>query len=452
MDENEKRPLETESRIRETPEQVNTDFLTEQIKQRPINRKKLMRRTLLTSLMAVLFGTIACVSFLVLEPLINSALYPGKEEPAPITFPEETGTEEISPQQLLAEDREKGSEQEELELRIQRLVTEKSTDAAAYANMHRSLKKIAEEAGKAMVTVTRITQDYNWFNDQFDHTGRTAGVVVAKTDMEYLVLVRDSGLSSAKRLQISFSDGSVAEARIKQYDRISGYGILEMSISALSSEVRKNLQVASLGISSGSDPAGRPVIAIGSPTGEFGSVEIGMITGGNSSIDLTDAVYKRITTDIYTSSEASGVLIDLNGQVIGLTDLRFNDPGSANLLSAIGISEIKGLIELLSNGKQQPYLGIHGVDVTDQARDELHVPKGTYIRYANVDSPAMKAGLQSGDVITSFNGADIGRYRDLITSIRKCTVGETVPVKYMRSLNGIYTEQKTQITLEGATQ
>ena len=76
------------------------DFMIEKIKARPINRKKLIRRTIITAAMAVLFGTVACVTFLILEPVISNQLYP-EEEPQPVVFPEDQN--EMSPEEMLAE-------------------------------------------------------------------------------------------------------------------------------------------------------------------------------------------------------------------------------------------------------------------------------------------------------------------------------------------------------------
>lgn len=76
------------------------DFLVERIKVRPINRKKLIRRTILTAAMAVIFGLIACVTFLVLEPVINRWLYP-EEKPPMVSFPEDRV--EMLPEDMLAE-------------------------------------------------------------------------------------------------------------------------------------------------------------------------------------------------------------------------------------------------------------------------------------------------------------------------------------------------------------
>lgn len=81
MDEHQK-----ESEKKENP---RFDFMKEQIKERPLNKKKLLRRTAMTVSMAVLFGLVACLTVLVLEPVFSNWLYP--EEPTEnITFPPDT--------------------------------------------------------------------------------------------------------------------------------------------------------------------------------------------------------------------------------------------------------------------------------------------------------------------------------------------------------------------------
>ena len=52
------------------------DFLQERIKERPINKKKLLKKTIITASMAVLFGSLACLSFFLFEPVLNNWLYP----------------------------------------------------------------------------------------------------------------------------------------------------------------------------------------------------------------------------------------------------------------------------------------------------------------------------------------------------------------------------------------
>ena len=78
------------------------NFIKERVKERPVNRRKLLRRTVLTASMAVVFGLIACLTFLVLEPVFTNWLYP-EEEPDPVRLQEEALTEEMLPQDMVLE-------------------------------------------------------------------------------------------------------------------------------------------------------------------------------------------------------------------------------------------------------------------------------------------------------------------------------------------------------------
>ena len=77
------------------------EFLQEKIKERPINKKKLFRRMVITASLAVLFGVLACLSFLLLEPILNNWLYP-EEQPEIVTFPQEK--DEMRPEDMLTEE------------------------------------------------------------------------------------------------------------------------------------------------------------------------------------------------------------------------------------------------------------------------------------------------------------------------------------------------------------
>ena len=82
-------------------EQPRFDFMKEQIKERPLNKKKLLRRTVMTASMAVVFGLVACLTVLVLEPVFNNWLYPEKTGEN-ITFSPET--EEMLPEDMALDD------------------------------------------------------------------------------------------------------------------------------------------------------------------------------------------------------------------------------------------------------------------------------------------------------------------------------------------------------------
>ena len=95
--------------MEEQQNQDRTDFLKETIKQRPLNRKKLIRKTIITAAMAVIFGLVACLTFLLLEPVISNRLYP-EEKPSTVVLVEEKESEEILPEDMIADDSEMSPE------------------------------------------------------------------------------------------------------------------------------------------------------------------------------------------------------------------------------------------------------------------------------------------------------------------------------------------------------
>ena len=107
-------------------------------------------------------------------------------------------------------------------------------------------------------------------------------------------------------------------------------------------------------------------------------------------------------------------------------------------LAAVSISELKGVIELLSNDNPVPYLGLRISTVTDEIAESYQMPKGVYVRDVALDSPAMEAGFQSGDVITAINGETVFAAEDYEKMLRGLTVDDTVHITYERQSAGDY--------------
>ena len=433
------------------PPVVNTDFMKEKIKARPVNRRRLIRRTLITVVLAVLFGAIACVVFLALEPIVSRAINSGSEKPqTPVTFPEEASTkDEISPEDMVADDAQMQKQEaqeaaqeaardivnaDEIRKQVLDQLETGSGRTRMYRDQYDSLSEIASRAAKSMVTVTGITSDYDWAGDAYENSGRTSGTIIAENDGRLLIVTRDTSLKHAEEIEVTFMDGSEADAQIRAEDTVTGFLVLSVDESDLAAPFSTNdsIAVAKLGSSARADLLGKPVIAVGSPSGSQGSVSYGIVTNAALPIDTTDSGYCRITTDIYGSTQAAGALVDLDGAVIGIIDLSYNSTDSSNLISAVGITEIKSLLENLSNAVQMPYFGIHGTDVPAKIHDTLGVPEGAYITRFEMDSPAMESGLQSGDVITRFNGHDIAGFSDLITALEEVKAESLVTVHALR--------------------
>ena len=432
MDEHRKEP--------EKQELPRFDFMKEQIKERPLNKRKLLRRTVITVSMAVLFGLVACLTVLVLEPLFNNWLYP--EAPAEnITFPPDS--EEMLPEDMALDDAELEQETAEPPPEQKEVVDE----LEVYRKTYSRLQKLATEVSRSLVMVTGVTEDRDWFDNMYESKGQTTGVIVANNGREDLILAAAEPVQTVQTITVTFYDESQAQAQVKMTDPISGLVILAIENKSVQDSTRDQIKTAALGSSNYASLPGSPVIALGSPAGMSGSVIYGMATSSGNALDTVDSRYKLITTDICGHREATGVLVNLSGQIIGVIDQKYNEPELENMISALGISELKGTIERMSNGNSQAYLGIHGIDVTKEANEELQVPFGAYVTEIEMDSPAMQAGIQSGDVIISLNGRTVGNFEEYIKALSDSTPGSTVNVTLMRMNQEAYTSMNIQVSL-----
>ncbi len=437
-----------------------SDFMIEKIKERPISRKKLIRKTVITAAMAVIFGSIACLTFLLIEPVINKWLYPD-EEPAQVVFPEDM--EEMAPEDMLSEKIPSDSsgnlsytslEQE----KIQDILSEIVLDKENYSQVYDAMASYVEELNHSMVTVTSVSSNLDWFNNVAESKNQASGVIIANNGKELLILVDYAPLRNAQSMTMTFSylDMSLDSrsqyqipVTLKRQDESTNLAVLTADLKNIPEEVlgENGITIASLGSSNIKNPVGVPVIAMGSPMGVCGSVGYGVITAFTAQNQKADSNYKILQTDIYGSQNAGGVLFDLQGKVIGVITTQNNGTDMKNMIKAYGISELKARIEKMSNGKRLAYMGISAVDVTKEAHDNQRVPYGAFIRAVEMNSPAMLAGIQQGDVLTVFNGKEILSYNDYIDCLMQENPDSTVKLTIMRSAQGEYKEMEVEIIL-----
>ncbi len=436
--------------MEENQNQNNSDFMKETIKQRPLNRKKLVRRTLITAAMAVIFGMVACFTFLLLEPVISNRLYP-EEEPDTVVFLEETVEEEILPEDMIADESQMQPEATEApaleDEQIAQVLSEMKLGIDDYLSLINGLNGVAREIQKSIVSVVGVTSDVGWLDNEYENEGVVSGVVAADNGRELLILANINSLKGADSLKVTFADDLEYEAFIKKKDNNTGYAIIAIQKGTMKETTVNMAKPVSLGTSVSSGLVGIPVIALGRPMGTDDSLCYGSITSTGNSIRLPDSSYKFLTTDIYGSTAASGVLINLRGQVIGMIDMTYNASDMENIISAMGISELKKVVERLSNDKEIAYFGVYGKDVTKEANEEMGVPFGAYITEVDMDAPAMNAGIQSGDVIIRMGDTEISGYQSLVEALLLLKPDQAVTVGLMRQGPDGYTEMEVDVEL-----
>jgi serine protease Do len=436
----------------------NGEFLRETHRRRPVNKGKLARRTLFTVLMAILFGVVACVTFLYLQPVINEKMYP-TAEPIPNMVRLQEDSEEMSPEEMLSEymqqeallaaqeaeeiaaQEQEESEPVELPLsdeQVQQILSKVTIDKAKVRQIYSALYSYTRELNRYVVTISGISSDVDWLNTLEESSRQTSGVVVAENGLELLILADYTPLSSAEYLLVSFSNGEVAGATFKELDPNTNLAILAVELEDLSDDMRDNLPIANLGTSTYIS-VGTPVVAMGSPMGTPSSLGYGMISAAKSTLSVVDATNTLLQTDIVGSAtQASGVLFNLQSQVVGIITTNENTMDAKNLVSAYGITDLKKRIEKMANGEKLCYLGISGTYVTSAANTELGVPFGAFVKTVAMDSPAMMAGIQTGDVITQLDASDINNFADYVAALQNHKVGDVVTLTLMRKSQDYY--------------
>ena len=123
---------------------------------------------------------------------------------------------------------------------------------------------------------------------------------------------------------------------------------------------------------------------------------------------------------------------------------------------AIPMATAKPILEdLIANGKTtttgSPYLGIYGVDVTEDVSKQYNMPEGVYVAQIVDGSGAANAGITTGSIITKVDDTEVGSMEELKECINKYKVGDTVTVTVQIADGGSYTEKQISVTLTNKT-
>ncbi len=179
------------------------------------------------------------------------------------------------------------------------------------------------------------------------------------------------------------------------------------------------------------------VLAIGNPFGLGGSVTAGIISARQRNIDAgpyddflqTDASINR--------GNSGGPMFNLNGEVIGINTAIFSPSGgSVGIGFAIPSNLAKQVVaQLKEYGKtRRGWLGVRIQAVTPEIAESLGMPapKGALVASLTPDGPAAKAGVQAGDIVTKFDGKDIGEMRRLPRVVAETGIDKAVPIEVWR--------------------
>ena len=403
-------------------EKKKDSFIQEQIRKKPFYRRKSFRRTVRGVAVTVIFGVSAGGTFAFVQPF---ALHYMKEKDKMVVVGGETESENA------ATERETPAPLEE--------AAAQKPDLNDYEQFYTEMAAIADETKRSIVTVTGVTSELDLFNDVSESHSSTAGVIISKTEGTLLILTEKNTISDADSIKVTFEDGSIADGWLQASDEISDLAVVKVFSRELGETTAAYVEAAEFA-NSGEMKIGDPIIALSA-----GYVSFGMVTA-QPYLYLCDGSYQRINTDIIGKNGNGGILMNLDGQVVGILGPDTKNADSSTL-NGVGISEIGGLVNALASRTSLPYFGILGKDVTDALSKELNMPKGVIVMQVEEGSPAMENGIQATDVITSFDGSEVESMQDYMAILRDRKPGDTISVSLWRKGKSEYKETKVNITL-----
>lgn len=417
-------------------EQKPYDFMKEVVRKQPVDKAELLKKAGILLGSAAAFGVIAAFAFAAVSPYAQSVF--GTDKSAKIDIPADDIPEE--------EETVQNTEDPETD-QTQNL---QAAPAAAltldqYKDLYSSMMDVAKTAQKSIVTVIGLANNTDWFNQSYESQRQLSGLVVANNGQDLFIATEYRIVENVERIQVKFWNDTQVDARYLKHDPNTGLAVLKVPLSSLSAEDAADIPAAAFG-NSYSVKQGDPVIAVGSPAGYPSAVSYGAVTSMDNVISTVDGEYKMLNTDIAGSSEGSGVLINLEGQIVGLISQNFAG-NTGNTVAAIGISQIKPLLERLSNNEPLIYSGITGQDVTAEVSEKTGIPEGIWVDTVKADSPAMLAGIQSGDVIIKADDTDtttMSKYQDYLES---CSQNQVIQITALRKGTEGYVEIVFDVTL-----
>ena len=257
-------------------------------------------------------------------------------------------------------------------------------------------------------------------------------------DRSGLILTNAHVVDKADKVTVRLKDGRKFEGQVQGADEVTDLAVVKINAGS-------DLPVATLG-SSGNVQVGDWAIAVGNPLGFDNTVTLGIVSTlkrPSSQVGISSKRLEFIQTDAAINpGNSGGPLLNDRGEVIGInTAIRADAMGIG---FAIPIDKAKQISsELQRNGRvAHPFIGIGMDDLTpDKARrinqnpnSPIQIPeiKGVLIGRVVPNSPAARAGIRIGDVITAIDGKSITTGEQLLNIVENSGVGQSLQLKVRR--------------------
>ena len=351
-----------------------------------------------------------------------------------------------------------------------------------------SVASVAKTAMPTVVAITSVSiQEIPYYfgfgfssrsTQQYSSEGSGSGIIVGENDDELLIATNNHVVSGATTLNVCFMGSDVVSAeqetaetaaddsadinvedavsaKIKGTDESNDLAVIAVAKADIPQDTLSEIKIAQLDTSDDLE-VGEQVVAIGNALGYGQSVTSGIVSATERTLDGYEGGTLIQTDAAINPGNSGGALLNSNGEVIGINTAKVATDSVEGMGYAIPISDASDTIQNLMNQEtktkvseaEQGYLGIQGVDVSDESAKMYNMPTGVYISDVVKNGGAQQAGLTKGSVITGLEGTTISDMNSLKEQLQYYRVGDKVKVTVqVPGNNGEYTEKTVEVTL-----
>lgn len=380
----EQKRQQEESEMNETPEY---SFLQEVIKDEVGGTGKRKKRILRKIGVGIFIGLVACFTFSVFKPWVESRISGNPDE---VTIPRDTKQTAENEADRFGKD---GNGQKK----------------DNYSKSVKSLSDVAKKGKRSVVSLLVLTGATIGNKEFVSESQSVSGVLIADNGQELLILGPTMKVGETQQIQATFCDGKKYQVTEKKSDANLELTIYAVKESQLEEKTEKSIRLAALG-SSYEVKKGDTTVLLGMLFGQGDAVGYGVLRSSTEKAERADGTYHILGAELAGFTGGSGIMFNRQEEVIGIICDAAGEDAKEELMHAYAISDIKDVMQFLANGESVPYIGIHATDVSENIAEDRRIPRGIYVDKVEADSPAMRAGIQSGDVLTAIGGTDIENF------------------------------------------
>jgi serine protease Do len=306
-----------------------------------------------------------------------------------------------------------------------------------------STQELVAEVAPAVVSIVTETVTYNWFWQAVPQTGAGTGIIVSS---DGYIVTNNHVVEGAQKVTVTLNDGSAFPATIVGTDAQTDLAVVKIDANNLSYLHFLSDSLEQLSVLDPVAAVGNALALPGGPTWTTGVVSnLGRSIEENTGVVLNDIIQ---TDTAINAGNSGGPLLDMAGQVVGINVAIASN--AENIGFAISTDTAIPVVQsIITEGKVvRPWLGVSVATVTSTIQQyyNLSVDTGALIINITSDSPADKAGLRAGDVITEMDNEEISTTEELISAIGSHQIGDQVEIVYYRG----NVQKVANATLEGS--